>query len=68
MSSLYDTHTSVIRSLVLRVGIAELPVGKVYHMPGASDNYVVAFRNWLRESAGGGPFGPQNGTWLQVCC
>ena len=47
-------------------GLADNPIGKVYHMPGASDAYVTAFRSWLQRSAGGGPFGPQDQRWLQV--
>jgi hypothetical protein len=33
-------------------------------MPGVSDSYVIQFRNWLQNVAGGGPFGPQNAAWL----
>ena len=47
-------------------GLGDAPIGKVYHMPGASDAYVTAFRSWLQRSAGGGPFGPQDQKWLQV--
>lgn len=47
-------------------GLGDAPIGKVYHMPGASDAYVTAFRSWLQRSAGGGPFGPQGEKWLQV--
>ena len=45
-------------------GLTEKPIGQVYYMPGASDAYVVTFRNWLERWAGGGPFGPQNKEWL----
>lgn len=55
------------RLVVLRAaGLADSPIGRVYHMPGASDAYVVTFRSWLLKVAGGGPFGPQNEQWLQV--
>lgn len=54
------------RAVLTIAGLDELPIGKVYHMPGASDAYVTAFRSWLQRSAGGGPFGPQNEEWLKV--
>lgn len=45
-------------------GLGTKPVGQVYYMPGASDAYVIAFRRWIQNVAGGGPFGPQNDAWL----
>lgn len=50
----------------VRMGLGEKPVGQVYYMPGSSDSYVTAFRNWIRKFGHGGPFGPQNEAWLQV--
>ncbi|KAK9812641.1 hypothetical protein WJX72_001174 [[Myrmecia] bisecta] len=47
-------------------GLANKPIGQVYHMPGASDAYVSAFRTWLARSGGGGPFGPMDEEWLQA--
>lgn len=47
-------------------GLADSPIGRVYNMPGASDTYVTTFRTWLRNVAGGGPFGPQDQQWLQA--
>jgi hypothetical protein len=47
-----------------RAGLAGQPLGKVYHMPGPSDAYIIAFRAWLDGVAGGGPFGPQDAAWL----
>jgi hypothetical protein len=44
-------------------GLGRAPVGKVYHMPGPSDAYVMAFRGWLEKVGGGGPFGPQDEAW-----
>jgi hypothetical protein len=51
------------RESVMR-GLSQKPIGQVYYMPGVSDAYVIQFRNWLENVAGGGPFGPQNETWL----
>lgn len=45
-------------------GISDKPLGQVFYMPNAADVYVSAFRSWLKNEAGGGPFGPQDAHWL----
>ncbi|KAL6778308.1 hypothetical protein ACKKBG_A17685 [Auxenochlorella protothecoides x Auxenochlorella symbiontica] len=49
---------------VVKAGLATKPPGQVYHMPGASDALVTAFRTWIQKMAGGGPFGAQDEGWL----
>jgi hypothetical protein len=53
-------------TLAVQHGMGRKPVAQVYHMPGASDNYVTAFRNFLDKQAGGGPWGPMDKVWLQA--
>lgn len=52
--------------LAVARGMGERPMAQVYHMPGASDAFVVAFRNWIDREAGGGPFGHMDKKWLQA--
>lgn len=53
-------------TMAVAKGMGEKPMGQVYRMPGASDAFVAAFRNWLDTVGGGGPFGRMNGDWLQA--
>jgi Pheophorbide a oxygenase len=45
-------------------GIGNKPVGQVFYLSGSCDAYVIAFRKWLTDMAGGGPFGQQTQQWL----
>ncbi|KIZ07245.1 pheophorbide a oxygenase [Monoraphidium neglectum] len=41
-----------------------LSVGKAYYMPSQADTYVTAFRRWLDDFGGGGPWGPPDAAYL----
>ncbi|KAI8476799.1 MAG: hypothetical protein J3K34DRAFT_455631 [Monoraphidium minutum] len=40
-----------------------LSVGKAYYMPSQADTYVAAFRRWLDDHGGGGPWGPPDAAY-----